>query len=82
MNAFIDGYQYALNSYKIKDDKNKRFEKFRGWVLQYYSRPVYTGGWKDLILEDCKGDQQKSVDQFFELYDQFKTSYSALPHNK
>jgi hypothetical protein len=74
LNAFIDGYQYALNSYNVKDEKNIKFEHFREWVLLQYSRPSYSGGWKHIILEDCEGDQEKSMDKFFELYDQFKTS--------
>lgn len=74
LNAVIDGYCYALDSYKITDKRSEEFEKFREWVIKYYSRRQYTGGWKHLILEDCKGDQQKSVDKFFELYDKFKVS--------
>jgi hypothetical protein len=80
LRAFIDGYQYALDSYKVKDEKNERFEKFREWVLEYYSRPQYTGGWNHIILENCKGDQEKSVDKFFELYDKFKMDQNALQH--
>ena len=72
LNAFIDGYQYALDSYNIKDEKNIKFERFRDWVIEYYSRGEYSGGWMHLILEDCNGDQQKSVDKFFDLYDKFK----------
>jgi hypothetical protein len=72
LEAFIDGYQYALDSFEITDERNTEFEKFRGWVIKYYERGQYSGGWKHLILEDCKGDQQKSIDRFFDLYDKFK----------
>jgi hypothetical protein len=72
LNAFIDGYQYALESYNVKDEKSIKFEEFRGWVLGEYARPQYTGGWKHIILEDCQEDQGKSMDKFFELYDRFK----------
>ena len=80
LRAFIDGYQYALDSYGVKDNRNDRFKKFREWVLEHYSRPQYAGGWNDIILEDCKGDQQKSVDKFFDLYDKFKEDQNALQH--
>ena len=74
LDAFIGGYQYALDSYEIKDEKNTRFERFREWTLGQYARPNYAGGWKHIILEHSRGDQEKSVDTFFELYDRFKVS--------
>jgi len=72
LSAFIDGYQYAIDSYQILDEKNIRFEHFRDWVIKFYSAGQYTGNWKNLILDNCNGDNQKAVDTFFTLYDTFR----------
>ena len=72
LSAMIEGYQYAIDSYEILDDKSIRFEKFRDWVVNFYNAGEYTGSWKHLILDDCNGDSQKAVDTFFNLYDRFK----------
>jgi hypothetical protein len=74
LNAFIDGYQYAIEAFEISDFKSLKFKKFRIWVLAYYKAGQYTGGWKDIILEKCNGDRQKAVDTFFDLYDHFKSA--------
>jgi len=77
LSAFIEGYQYAIDSYQIIDEMETRFQKFRVWVINFYHAEEYTGGWKQVILDNCDDDSEKAVDVFFDLYDQFKTADKA-----
>src|SRR5687767_14450943 len=71
LNALINGYIYAVDSYQISDDKEIKFRTFRDWVVKFYHAGQYNGGWEHLILEKCNGDSEKAVDTFFDLYDRF-----------
>ena len=66
LKAFFDGYYYCnLNEDYLLDG-------FDDWISNYYNYKESTSGWKNMILLKCKNDEEKAVDKFFELFDNFK----------
>lgn len=72
LRAFIDGYFYATWTYDIKIEDKMRFDDFHDWVAQQFNWKESTAGWSRIILYECNGDENLTVDKFFELYDRFK----------
>jgi hypothetical protein len=72
LDCFISGYFYATltNDIEVKDEF--RFSEFHDWVAQYFKWKESTAGWRRIILQECKGDEEKALSKFFELYDKFK----------
>lgn len=71
LRAFIDGYFYAAEFDKINSDRREKFAEFHDWVANYFGWNESTAGWKNIILEECNGDEEIAVDKFFEVYDKF-----------
>lgn len=71
---FLDGYRAAEREY----DQYRKKEMF---PLDFYYMSEFTNvrlnchnnaGWCWHILEFCEGDEEKALNKFFELYDEFK----------
>lgn len=75
LNAFIDGVFYSFDAYNV--DEGWIFDGFHDWVADYYNWTESTAGWKNIILKECSGDEEKSIDEFFKLYDKFKNQKSS-----
>lgn len=72
LKAFIDGYLYASWVKKMDDEDRIAFGDFHDWVADYFGWRESTLGWKNIILKECGGDEEKALRKFFELYDIFK----------
>ena len=72
LKAFLDGYFYAENLNSIKDKSNVRFEEFHSWVADFFEWKGTSAGWKDIILQECDGNEEQAFDKFLEVYDKFK----------
>ena len=71
LKAFIDGYLFALEANNIYQAEKEKFTEFHDWVANYFGWYESTAGWKNIILEECNGDEEIAVDKFFELFDKF-----------
>jgi len=71
MRSFLDGFRYALSLNHIKEEDIIPFWYFHEFVSRHYSWGESTAGWCDIILEENKNDEEKSLDVFFELFEQF-----------
>jgi hypothetical protein len=72
LKAFIDGYLYASWVKEMDDEDTVRFGKFHDYVANYFGWFDSTAGWKNIILKESNGDEEKALKKFFELYDLFK----------
>ena len=72
LKGFLDGVGYAIDVYEI-DDGAHPLDGFNRWVADYYKIGPTAKGWSNLILERCEFDVKKSVDEFFILYDLFRS---------
>lgn len=67
----LQGYMmsYWFNDIDNPFDKNF-FDNFNEFVHRYYGLTT-NANWKDVILEQCFGNEQNALDTFFELFDLF-----------
>ena len=78
LSSFLEGALYALDAYGVeRKDNEPDFREFHDWVSNYYGRDESTAGWKNIILEEVGGNEEKAVDEFFKLFDEFKTEKIA-----
>ncbi|CAM1344658.1 hypothetical protein [Tenacibaculum amylolyticum] len=70
LNSFIHGIYYAFETYNV--DEAYILKGFDDWVANYYKYSESTLGWKNMILEHFNYDEEKSLEEFFNLYDKFK----------
>jgi len=79
LQGFLHGFYYASSVYNVHDElAEPDFGRFHDWVAVYYGRVVdgrinSVAGWKNIIIEECKGQEELAVDVFFELYDKFRS---------
>ncbi len=71
LKSFFDGIYYSLEAYELKEENI--FEGFDNWVANYYGWNESTAGWKNIILKESENNETKSVDEFFRIYDKFKS---------
>jgi hypothetical protein len=67
--TYIEGARHGISKC-IKEPDN--FMKFHDWVADYYDLEHSSAGWPNIILKESGGDEEKAVDTFFQLYDEFK----------
>ena len=70
LDSFFTGIEYAFEAYNI--NASRVLYGFSDWVSNYYNWPASTAGWKNIILKECKGNDEKAINEFFRLYDIFK----------
>jgi hypothetical protein len=72
---FIAGYYFPQDMHKFSlIPQEQQFQDFHDWVARYCGWKESTAGWKNIILQECQGDEKKALDSFFELYDNFYRS--------
>ncbi|MFN7117094.1 MAG: hypothetical protein ACK4TA_09875 [Saprospiraceae bacterium] len=69
LQALIHGYYLAYGA----NPNNNIFKGFDDWIAKYYGWQESTAGWKNIIVEECKSDEEKAVDEFFKVFDKFKS---------
>ena len=73
LNMFLQGAFFIINTRNLEEKKEvEEFHEFHGWVSDYYKLEPSARGWCDIILQEMNGDKEKSLVEFFRLYDLFK----------
>ncbi len=74
LRAFLEGAFYTMYIYGITEaeETGSDLGNFHDWVARYYGWSETTVGWNNIILQECNGNEEKALDQFFILYDEFK----------
>jgi len=67
---FISGAYYALAINKT--DSNPDFIQFHSWLRKRLNFDDKSLGFKDTLLEYCNGDEEKGLQLFFELIEEYK----------
>ena len=75
LKSFFDGIYYSLEAYNVNEEYI--FNGFDDWIANYYGWTECTAGWKNIILSECNEDEEKAVDEFFNLYDKFKLKHNG-----
>lgn len=77
LDNFLNGAFFTLKIYEIENDPNRPdFQKFHDFVSNYYDREESTMGWKNIILNENKHEEEKALNEFFRLYDEFISKYN------
>lgn len=75
LRAFLDGFQYGSPSIS---DTPYGFIDFHEWVALRLKYGESTSGYVNMILESEAGDEEKSVDRFFQLWHEFRVRKSRI----
>lgn len=74
MRNFLDGYDFACLVNGIEHNNiYPQFWYFHEWAMEKYNWSESTAGWKNIILKENNNDEEKSLEIFFEMIDEFKT---------
>ena len=71
IHSFLDGFHYALYLNHIKGEDIIPFWYFHEFVSRHYNWGESTAGWCHIILEENSNDEERSLNVFFELFEQF-----------
>lgn len=75
---FMHGYQFALRELRKFDDAcPTNLFPLDFYFMHEYTTLLYglyesTAGWRNHILWNCGGDEEKALNKFFEVFDDFK----------
>ena len=74
LSHFLNGYRFAEIDYEVKriDELLPLNFKFMHEFTKIKLRNDDNSGWCNQILQYCKGDEEKALDEFLELYDEFR----------
>jgi hypothetical protein len=70
LNAYLQGVHLALGINEINE--SPPFMEFHTWVRDKFELEPLSVGYRTTILEQCNGDEEKGLDMFFELVEEFK----------
>jgi hypothetical protein len=74
MRTFLDGYKFSSMVHNIKSEKVfPPFWYFHEWAKEKYNWFESTAGWKNIILEENNNDEEKALETFFAMIDEFRT---------
>ena len=74
MHSFLDGYTFCSFIHNIRqEDVFPQFWYFHEWAMHKYGWGESTAGWKRVILTENNYDEEKALEVFFEMMDEFKT---------
>lgn len=74
MRAFLNGYECASVFHNIEDENIfPPFWYFNEWAMNTYGWSSSVAGWCNIILEENGHDEQKALQVFFDMIDEFKT---------
>jgi hypothetical protein len=73
LNNVIVGYNLSCNIHNINDKYIKKdlLRDFREFLLKYYNSVDYSLSWHNLILKFNENNEEKSLNEFFRLFDLF-----------
>lgn len=73
LRSFLDGYQFAQESNKpFTEEVFPPFWYFHEWAMHQYGWGESTAGWKNILLDENGGDEEKALDDFFRQVKVFK----------
>lgn len=67
--GFITGYFYAVDANDVTLEDMDKLNGFNDFVANHYRWPESMAGWRNIILKESGGDEEKAFTTFFELYD-------------
>lgn len=71
LESFMGGYFYALEVNDIEVESDLKMNRFDDWIANYFGWTESTAGWKNIILIECRNDEEKAIHTFFMLFDKF-----------
>lgn len=73
LRTFLDGYNFATQIHHVDcSNEYPPFWYFHEWAMDQYGWYESTAGWKNIILKENDNDEEKSLQVFFQLIDEFK----------
>jgi hypothetical protein len=72
--AFLEGCFHMARVYGIECCEQPDFSDLHYWISERFLGTQSTMGWCSIILQECGGDENKALDQFFELVEEFRNS--------
>ena len=77
LGSFLDGYEMALYNYDIKEEIPDKllplpFWFFHEYVARRFDYNGSTSGWGNMILDQTAHDEEKGLQLFYTLLDEFK----------
>jgi phosphoribosylanthranilate isomerase len=79
LKSFLDGYGFALASKETKCEWKDFLEfNFYKFVEKYFNwNKLSLNSWETIILKECNDDEEKALDLFFALLEEFKLENEA-----
>ena len=80
MSYFIDGYTYAILIHNLqnKDPLAHNFNDFHDFTAKWLHRTMNGIGWPQMITEFCNGDEEKALDIFFDIFEEYANTKSNI----
>jgi len=72
LRAFVEGCTFMAQEFGVESRDHPDFGAFHDWVAQRFGWRESTAGWCNIILEECGDDDQKALESFFELVDDYR----------
>lgn len=74
LSTYLAGAQAAMFQYRVGSLGAPSFAHFDCWTHCYFKRPMTSGGWRHVLLDDSGGDEAAALDAFFRVLDVFRAS--------
>jgi hypothetical protein len=71
LQLYIWGYDACLSFKELSCEKEPDWHEFYLFLLGIYDSSGNSMGWKELIVNHCRGDEEQALKEFFKLYDRF-----------
>ena len=80
LKAFIDGLFFAEKYFDFDFDWKSFYSEddFHDYTAKYFGWRESTAGWANIILEESQNDEEKAVDVFYALLEEFKLEKEDL----
>ncbi len=79
MRSFLGGFQTAVSLSNANYDTGKFFTDFNQWAINKLTgRNESKYGWSGIILRECNNDEEKALELFFALLEEFKLEKEDL----
>ncbi len=73
LRTFLDGYQLSNRLHNIQDELIfPPFYYFHRWVQLHFKSELSTAGYSHIMLQNNNNDEEKSLNSFFSVIDDFK----------
>jgi hypothetical protein len=74
LQAYLGGCFHMARVYGIERREEPDFRDLNYWVSEQLLGERISNGWCTIILQECGGDENRALDRFFELLDEFRKS--------